>query len=211
MSTHRAANDDTPLRLLIDGVGLSPDHDARDLPDRFCAVMAALDRLGLPALVIGRIAYARYAPAQYCAQIELLLPLAPDTPDWTPSVAALQTADAAACRPGSSVRLVLRAAVNAAERDLISASRRVAWLGAEARLATPAHLLARFLLERTDDGHSLAVQLAMACPIDPDVARHTAKHLGLAAGEIDAVLARADRDRAARWDPFHRRPTSNPR
>lgn len=210
MGQQQAQHDDSDLRLLINCVGSSTDSDARDLLVRFPAALAAIDELGLPALVIGRIAYARYAPAQYCNQIDLVLPVVPRTSEWKKVSEALHAGDAAARRPGSSVRLVLTAALNGAERDLIAGTGREVWLGAKACLATPEHLMTRFLLNQDEDSRSLAVQLAIAHPIDRDRACEIAKQLGIGQGGISATLARAERDRASRWDPFHRRfaPTS---
>lgn len=79
-------NDSKDLSMLLDSFRAPGTRDARDLPIRFRAALAKLDILGIPAVFIGRIAYGRYASAQFCEQIDVLLGMEASSTRWDGTV-----------------------------------------------------------------------------------------------------------------------------
>lgn len=197
-------NSSDDLEMLLE-VSLDGGPGASDLPARFRAVLAAVDRLGLAAVFIGPVAFARFARARYCTQIDLLLGIEAGSAFWPLAEADLTAADAATRGPGSTVMLKLHAARGAAEIDLIRQTPRCDWFGVAAPLASAKHLFLRFLAEDSLDGRALAVELAAGSPLDPACLARAGAALSLPADTIADTLRRADLRRSARWTPFHPR------
>lgn len=201
-------NDSKSLCMLLDSARDSGACDARDLPIRFRATLARLDTLGIPAVFVGQVAYGRYAAAQFCEQIDVLLAMEASSTRWDWTLAALAAADSTASSVGSTVKLVVHSSRGPEETALIVQTQRVPWLGCSAPLATAEHLLVRFLLEGTGVGSALAVQLAMAHPVNPLMASQIGAMLAVPDRAIEATLQRAVRDKASHWRADHRREES---
>ena len=197
-------NDSQSLLSLL-AYHASGRYDARDLPNRFRAILSKVDALGIPAAFIGRVAYGRYAAAQFCEQIDVLLGMEALSPRWADTIAAVKAADHDASWIGSPVKLVVHPALNRAETSWIAQTQRVPWLGCLAPLASAEHLFVLFLLEGTAESHSLAIQTAMAHQVNPSTAEEIGSVLGITERALRAALQRAVGDKASRWRPDHGR------
>lgn len=201
-------NDSKDLSMLVDSSRASGRCDARDLPIRFRAALAKLDTLGIPAVFIGRVAYGRYAAAQFCEQIDVLLGMEASSTRWNGTVSDLEAEDSVASSVGSTVKLMVHSSRGSGETALIAQTQRVPWLECSAPLATGEHLFVRFLLEGTGEASALAVQLAMAYPLDPLRAAQIGEMLAVPDRAIQAALQRAVRDKSSHWRADHGRKTS---
>jgi len=201
-------NDSKDLSMLLDSSRAPGRRDARNLPIRFRAALAKLDMLGIPAVFVGRVAYGRYAAAQFCEQIDVLLGMEASSKRWDRTLADLEAADSVASSAGSTVKLVVHSSRCPDETALIAQTQRVSWLDCSAPLATGEHLFMRFLLEGTREAWALAVQLAMAYPLDPLRAAQIGEMLAVPDSAIRATLQRAVRDKASHWRADHGREAS---
>ena len=201
-------NDSEDLSMLLDSFRATGTRDARDLPIRFRATLAELDKLGIPAVFIGRVAYARYAAAQFCEQIDVLLGMEFSSKRWDRTLADLEAADSVASSVGTTVKLMVHSSRSPGEAALIAQTQRDLWLDCSAPLATGEHLFVRFLLEGTGEASALAVQLAMAYPLDPLRAAQIGEMLAVPDRAIQATLQRAVRDKASHWRADHGREAS---
>ena len=133
----KATNTSDVLEKLVTTC-LFPGQDARDMPDALRCASDLLREEGVAFAVAGRVALARYSPAQFTNRLVLRLA---ECREPGRIVTRLRAQVGAALRAASGIELRMGFTVAEAERRFIATASITTWLHAQVPVASAGHLL----------------------------------------------------------------------
>ncbi len=129
------------LESLLKSIVIPDSFDARDLPTLFHQAVSHLEASGIPYVVVGRLALARYRRAQCTNAIPLVLPSHLLPADRTRLTSILNDIVKASRSKTSTVELTVNFSHSPLEDQSVAATTLKPWLGISARIAEPEYLL----------------------------------------------------------------------